>query len=110
MLGNGSQLVLPGLNAEPGAHEITLTTTDHDGMQSSAHVQVTVTALPSCVGDCNEDNSVTVGEIVRAANIALGTAEMSECPLADASGEGRVTIDELIQAVGAALRGCVRMP
>ena len=110
MLGNGSQLFLPGLNTEPGAHEVALTVTDHDGMQSSAHVQVTVTALPSCVGDCNEDDSVTVGEIVRGVNIALGTADMSECPLADSSGEGQVTIDELIQAVSAALSGCVRVP
>jgi len=106
VLGNGPQLILPGLSADPGAHEIALTATDHDGMQSSAHIQVTVAALPSCVGDCNEDNSVTVDELVRGVNIALGNSELSECPLFDSSGDGQVTVDEVIHAVNAALVGC----
>jgi hypothetical protein len=109
-LGGGAQLMLPGLSVEAGEHVITLTATDHDGMQSAAHIQVTVAALPSCVGDCNEDNSVTVSEIVRGVNIALGTTDPSDCPLVDPSGEGNVTIDELIQAVNAALTGCSRAP
>ena len=97
---------MPGLSAEPGAHEISLTATDHDGMHSTAHLQVTVAALPSCVGDCNEDNSVTVDELVRGVNIALGNSELSGCPLLDASGDGQVTIDEVVRAVNAALVGC----
>ena len=106
VLGNGAQIILPGLSAEPGPHEIVLTATDQDGMQSSARLQVTVAALPSCVGDCNQDNVVTVDELVRSANIALGNVRLSECPLSDSNNDGRVTIDEILTAVNLALSGC----
>jgi hypothetical protein len=106
VLGTGAQLVLPGLSAEPGVHEVVLTATDEDGLQSSAHIEVTVAVPPHCVGDCNEDNVITVDEIVRSVNIALGNVGLSECPLADSNNEGQVTVDELVTAVNKALYGC----
>ena len=106
ILGNGPRLVLPGLDAVPGVHEIALTATDGDGVQSSAHIQVMVMPPPSCAGDCNEDDSVTIDELIRGVNIALGTAQLGECPLSDSGGDGQVTIDELVRAVNAALLGC----
>lgn len=60
-----------------------------------------------CVGDCNGDGSVTVDELVRGVNIALGGLEVGDCPDFDSNEDGRVTIDELIGAVNAALSGCV---
>ena len=39
-------------------------------------------------------------------NIALGTQELSVCPPYDANASGAVTVDELVQAVNAALGGC----
>lgn len=59
----------------------------------------------SCVGDCDEDGSVAVNELVLGVNIALGSAEISACPSFD-DGEGMVTIDRLIAAVNNALCGC----
>jgi len=67
--------------------------------------QVTV-AGASCVGDCNGDGEVTVDEILRMVNIALGNASLGICPAADQNGDGEVIITEIIQAVSAALSGC----
>jgi parallel beta-helix repeat protein len=59
-----------------------------------------------CVGDCNGDGRVTVEELVRGVNIALGTQELYACPPCDADASGAVTVDELVQAVNTALGGC----
>lgn len=67
----------------------------------------TPTAPPACAGDCNTDGEVTVDEVVRGVNIALGLAPLGLCPVLDRSGDGEVTVDELIAAVNAALNGCV---
>jgi hypothetical protein len=67
--------------------------------------QVTVTA-PSCVGDCDGDGMVTVDEIVRMVNIALGMQEITLCPAADSNGDSMVTVDEIVRAVNNALNGC----
>lgn len=67
----------------------------------------TATPQPeSCSGDCDKDGAVTVDEIVRAVNIALGTVEPETCVAADRGGDGAVTVDELVAAVARALTGC----
>ena len=50
--------------------------------------------------------AVTIDELIRGVNIALGNTPLSNCPAFDANGDGEVTIDELIRAVNAALDGC----
>jgi hypothetical protein len=40
-------------------------------------------------------------------NIALGNRQLSACPMGDANGSGDITVNEIIQAVGYALNGCV---
>jgi hypothetical protein len=59
-----------------------------------------------CAGDCNHNRTVTVDELVKAVNIALGDAVVESCTPADVNGNGGVTIEELIQAVNKALGGC----
>jgi hypothetical protein len=59
-----------------------------------------------CAGDCNSDAAVTVDEVVRAVNIALGGAVLDDCAAADDGQDGTVTVDELVRAVAAALSGC----
>jgi hypothetical protein len=58
-----------------------------------------------CVGDCSDDGSVQINELILGVNIALGTAALAECPNLD-NGEGEVTIDRLILAVSNALNDC----
>ncbi len=59
-----------------------------------------------CPGDCNGDGDVSISELVRAVNIALGAAAAETCRAADVNGDGRVAINELVAAVGTALTGC----
>jgi hypothetical protein len=59
-----------------------------------------------CVGECDGDGSVTVDEIIRGVNIALGMTSIDDCPAFDADGDGNVTVDEIVTAVTNALDGC----
>ena len=69
----------------------------------------TPTVPPSggCVGDCNGDSEVAINELIVGVNIALGSAQLTQCPSFDRSGDGEVAINELIQGVNAALGSCV---
>ena len=59
-----------------------------------------------CLGDCSGDGIVTVNELVRGVNIALGTSPLTDCPSFDRDGSAQVTVNELVQAVSNALAGC----
>ena len=64
-------------------------------------------APPStCVGDCDNKGTVSVDELVKGVNIALGSLATSECLAFDSNGDHKVTVDELVIAVNAALNGC----
>ena len=59
-------------------------------------------ALP---GDCNRDDDVSIEELIRSVNIALGAAELELCRAADIDGDGRVAVHELVSGVSTALVG-----
>jgi hypothetical protein len=59
-----------------------------------------------CTGDCNDSGSVTVDELLKGINIALGTLPLSQCSSLDINGDGAVTVDEILIAVNNALNGC----
>jgi hypothetical protein len=61
---------------------------------------------PPCAADCDGERSVTVDELIRAVNIALGTVALENCEPADVNANGSVSIDELVAAVHRALGGC----
>ena len=65
----------------------------------------TPTTIVGCTGDCGGDGTVTIDELIRGVNLALGAA--ASCPAFDVNGDGAVTIEELVRAVAAALNGCV---
>ena len=88
-----------------GDDQFTFTASDGDTDGTLATVRVAVTAL-ACPADCDADGQVTIAELVRAVNIALGLSAVDDCPSADPSGDAAVTVDELLQAVNAALGGC----
>ncbi len=62
-------------------------------------------AYGQCLGDCDGDGRVSVSELVRGVNIALGTTPLSNCPAFD-DGSGTVTVSSLVRAVNYALDGC----
>jgi hypothetical protein len=79
-----------------------------DANGSSIASIVDSVTLDTCTGDCDGDGAVSIGDLVRAVNIALGIQPLESCEVADADGDGSVEIGELIQAVTIALRkdGC----
>jgi hypothetical protein len=69
-------------------------------------VQPAPAQMQICVGDCNGDDSVTVDDLLKGVNIALGTLPLSQCSSFDLNGDGAVTVDEILVAVSNALEGC----
>src|SRR5262249_25314689 len=67
----------------------------------------TATAPPApCVGDCSGEHRVTVDDLIKGVNIALGNVAIDVCAAFDLNGDGRVEVNELISAVASALNGC----
>ena len=52
---------------------------------------------------------VTIDDLIKMVNIALGLLPVDECPTADADDSEEVTVDELIRAVNAALSRAQQM-
>jgi ELWxxDGT repeat protein len=61
---------------------------------------------PTCRGDCNEDGTVTVAEIVTGVDVALDRIPVVGCSSLDVNEDRRVSIDELVAAVHRAMAGC----
>jgi hypothetical protein len=57
------------------------------------------------VGDCNEDHTVSVDELVLSTSIGLGKTTRDACPRSDGDGDGKTSIDEIVGAVAAAING-----
>jgi hypothetical protein len=49
---------------------------------------------------------VTIDELVIGVNIALDIQPLDRCPSFDLSGDGQVSVNELVQGVNHALKGC----
>jgi hypothetical protein len=82
------------------------TTTGAQTQTATATATATASAAGRCDGDCDGNGIVTVDEIVRGVNIALGTQATELCAALDRDGSGTVTVDELVRAIQNALRGC----
>ncbi len=61
---------------------------------------------PECTGDCDGGGVVTIDELIKGVNIALGNTPLGECAVFDRNTGGQVTIDELIGGVNNAIAGC----
>jgi len=98
-------------------NECTANTRCQDGFcVESSGTQPTATPVPTptptpqqqppCTGDCGNDRTVTVDELITMVNIANGAQLLAVCPSADGNVDGSVAIDDIIAAVGNALNGC----
>ena len=67
-------------------------------------------AMAQCVGDCDGNETVTVDDLVKGVNVALGAAAVDTCAALDADGDGQASIAELVRAVGFLLDGCPVTP
>jgi hypothetical protein len=69
-------------------------------------VAVETSAVAVCPGDCDGNYRVSVSELIQGVNIALDRVPVASCAAVDADLDGRVTIGELVRAVGNALGVC----
>ena len=81
----------------------TTLTTDELGGRDALYPGVPET---DCPADCDVSGAVSIDELLRAVRINLGGAFFLDCPAADRNRDLRVTVDELVAGVGAALGGC----
>lgn len=88
-----------------GADAFTFTASDGSTDGNLATVVVTV-AETACAGDCDHSGSVRIEELTRGVSIALGVLDLDQCAAFDGNGDGTLTVNELIEAIGSALRGC----
>lgn len=65
-----------------------------------------VPAHGACTGDCDDDKTVSIDELITLVNVALGSASLEVCPNGDRDRDGVIAIDELIRAVGHAVKAC----
>jgi hypothetical protein len=104
-------LIVPREPWQEGDYTVTVTTDvrDASGNPLAAEYEWSFrigAAVPHCTGDCNEDGNVTVDELIKGVNIALGSATIENCPVFDKNDDGTVTVDELVTGVNNALSGC----
>jgi len=62
-------------------------------------------AARACAGDCNTTNMVTADDLVKAMAVTLAADLVSDCTAADVNMDGKVTVNEDLAAVIAALPG-----
>jgi hypothetical protein len=60
----------------------------------------------TCAADCDASGIVSIAELLRAVNVARGSAFFLACPAADRNRDLSVTVAELVAGVRAALQGC----
>lgn len=104
-----TQTQLPTATRTGSATPTSIAVTPTFGATPTASMVPTPTATettPFCTGDCDGNGVVAINELLIGVNIALDNAVIDACPRFDANGDDRVTIPELIQAVGNALTGC----
>jgi hypothetical protein len=73
---------------------------------ATASASPSATATPSCAGDCENDGQVTVDDLVKLINIALGIRDLEDCLPGDTNNDSLITVEEIIQATNNALNGC----
>jgi hypothetical protein len=67
---------------------------------------ITIAAVSSCVGNCDDDNQVSIGDLQIGLNIFFGIAPIAQCPSFDVDGTGEVTIGALQQGLNNFFGGC----
>jgi len=100
----GSGLDEYTVDLEPGAYTI-FANNFFPLFTGTHHYRLSMSCSSPCPGDCDGDGTVSIAELIRGVNLALGSPE-EDCSAFDLDGNGTVTVNELIAAVRAALDGC----
>jgi hypothetical protein len=90
------------------AHTLTIDPTNPSRIYAGTNqgvYEIEVAPAP-CTGDCDGDGTVTIAELIRLVNLALGTSGSMPCAAGDVNGDGAITVNEIVAAVNGALTGC----
>jgi hypothetical protein len=82
------------------------TTATAPGTRTRTATRRTTGTPARCPGDCDGDGHVTISDLITGVQIVLGNLSLAFCPSIDTSGDGVVTVDELIGSINHALFGC----
>jgi hypothetical protein len=63
-----------------------------------------------CFGDCNQDDTVTIDELLTMVNVALEAAPLNVCHIGDKDGDHAISVDEILFALRYAQDGCPDTP
>jgi hypothetical protein len=80
--------------------------TPHQHRTLAPSATATPERIERCPGDCDRSGTVQIHELVTAIEIAIGRADVSACPAADADGNSQIEVSELTAGVGSSLFGC----
>ncbi len=100
----GSGLDEYTVDLEPGAYTI-FANNFFPLFTGTHHYRLSMSCVSPCPGDCDGDGTVSIAELIRGVNLALGSTDEA-CSAFDLDGNGSVAVNELIAAVRAALDGC----
>jgi len=109
LLGDGTGSFVPAVDFVVGAGPVGVVAVDidEDGkpdiVTANGDDSTVSVLINTLVGDCNDDNAVTVNELITLVNIAMQSEELSACAAGDQDGNGSITISEIITAVSNAL-------
>jgi hypothetical protein len=90
----------------PTSSSPTPTVTPTPTMPPTATPTRTSPPVKDCAGDCFVDRIVTIAEVIRAVNVALGLLPLDACQGIDLDGDGSVSVDELLRVVLASVASC----
>jgi hypothetical protein len=93
-------------------HDVTISVVpriDAEGTSTpteTATPATTPSVAMSCPGDCDRSGIVSVSELITGVNILLDTMPVSTCPSFACNNPSASSVECLVRAVNAALRGC----
>lgn len=101
----------PGANPAPGcSYEGPTLTATLTRTPTATRTRTTGGHFPICVGDCDDDRTVLIAEIVRGTAMALSGEWVGACHFYAVCGCCQVCIAGLVEAVANSLRGCFWQP
>ncbi len=71
-----------------------------EAFRGQGEIQLATTMFAGCLADCEGDGRTAADDLITAIYVSLEQAQMSVCGAADSDADNRITIEDLVAAVG----------